>query len=176
MLEVIHQWDLRSFQRISASRFRRTCIKAALILSKTGDGWLYLAVPLVLTALGAESNLLFLQVALTAFAIERLIYLLAKKGFKRRRPAKVVQDFNSLIKASDEFSFPSGHTSAAFLMTTLLVTFYGAAFPPLYLLYLWAAGVGFSRIIVGVHFPTDTLVGAAMGASIATFTCSWFQI
>ena len=61
-------------------------------------------------------------------------------------------------------SFPSGHTSAAFLMVTLLVLFYGPIFA---IFYLWAGSVALSRLVLGVHFPTDVLVGSLLGSSIA---------
>ena len=47
---------------------------------------------------------------------------------------------------------------------TLLVMFYGPAFA---VLYLWSAAVAVSRVILGVHFPSDILVGSVMGISIA---------
>ena len=87
-----------------------------------------------------------------------------KNGLKRRRPANIVSNYQSIIEAGDEFSFPSGHTSAAFLMVTLLVLFYGPIFATF---YLWAGSVALSRLVLGVHFPTDVLVGSLLGSSIA---------
>jgi undecaprenyl-diphosphatase len=61
----------------------------------------------------------------------------------------------------------SGHTSAAFMMATLISYFFPLFMIPL---YCWAALVGFSRVILGVHFPTDTLVGVILGISTALFS------
>lgn len=165
MLETIHRWDVTTFQRIIASDLHGTLAKSARIISATGDGWFYPMAPIVMYLAGypalAET---FLYVAGAAFAIERTIYPIAKRSFKRRRPANIVPGYQSLIVAGDEFSFPSGHTSAAFLMASMLVLFFGPMFAGL---YLWAAAVGASRVILGVHFPTDIVVGAVMGSGIA---------
>ncbi len=140
-------------------------------VSHTGNGHLYPLVPLALLVAGFEQPLQFLKLALLAFGIERVIYLFAKNWFKRKRPANVLQNYNSVIIASDEFSFPSGHSSAAFLMVTLLVMFYGPVFG---VLYIWSALVAVSRVILGVHFPTDILVGSVMGFTIAYTSSALF--
>jgi len=83
--------------------------------------------------------------------------------FKRNRPPAAIPGYQSEIKPSDQFSFPSGHTSAAFFMTSILVF----AFPVLgWLLYPWACCVGAARVTLGVHFPTDIIAGGLMGHTI----------
>jgi undecaprenyl-diphosphatase len=53
----------------------------------------------------------------------------------------------------------------------MMATLIGLFAPPLLLpLICWAALVGFSRVVLGVHFPTDTLVGMALGVSVALFS------
>lgn len=171
LLETIHRWDVFTFQWIMSAGMHRALVRLARVVSMTGDGWPYFLVLIPLYLLGYEVTT-FVIVGGTAFAIERLVYFIAKRSFKRRRPGRVVSGYQSHIDASDEFSFPSGHTSAAFLMVSLLVLFYGPAFAAF---YLWAVFIGLSRIILGVHFPTDILVGSMMGAGIGWSVYTAFE-
>ena len=67
---------------------------------------------------------------------------------------------------SSSYSFPSGHTSSAFCTATSL----SLLFPKWYVAvpsYLYAATVGYARMYQGVHYPSDVLVGALVGAGSA---------
>ncbi|MFI3187838.1 MAG: phosphatase PAP2 family protein [Methylococcaceae bacterium] len=165
LLYSIHKYDVFMFTWLINARMHGTLTRASRYLSKTGDGQLYLLIAGLIY--WHEGLSLFLQALLTAFLIERPVYFVLKNGLKRDRPQAAIQNFRSIITPSDKFSFPSGHTSAAFMMATLL----GYYFPPLMIpLYCWAALVGFSRVVLGVHFPTDTLVGVILGISTALFS------
>lgn len=85
-----------------------------------------------------------------------------KYSINRKRP--YVQYPNDIVQRTEsgKYSFPSGHTSNAFAMATALTLstkkWYVAA-PA----YLYACGVGYSRMRLGVHFPTDVLGGMVVG-------------
>ncbi|MGQ9425311.1 phosphatase PAP2 family protein [Gilvimarinus sp. F26214L] len=130
-------------------------------VSRSADGHLYVLIGLIAWA---ESHYLILKLGVLAFALERSAYFVLKQWVRRDRPPEAIPGFKSVIQASDKFSFPSGHTSAAFLMATLLV----GHFPQvLFFVYPWACAVAWSRVTLGVHFPSDTLAGATLGTSIA---------
>jgi undecaprenyl-diphosphatase len=167
LLASIHQFDVSMFTWVMARKRLMLFTQVARWISCSGDGLLYLVFGGYLFWSGLPDNRLLLACALAAFAVERPLYFVLKNGFKRNRPQEALTNFRSFIIPSDEFSFPSGHTSGAFLMATLLASFHpGISLP----IYLWAGSVGLSRIFLGVHFPTDILMGATMGTSIALFS------
>ncbi len=77
----------------------------------------------------------------------------------------------------DSYSFPSGHTAAAFSLATSL----SIKYPKWYVIApsaVWACGVGFARMNQGVHYPSDVLAGAAIGVGCAfanVYINKWLQ-
>lgn len=163
---VIHKYDVFLFSWLLNMPSHKTLLQISRYLSKTGDGHLYGLTAIFLYWQQGFDNPL-LHVMLWSFLIELPIYFVLKNSFKRNRPQAALQNFRSFITPADKFSFPSGHTSAAFMMATLIGYFYPWCLFPL---YCWATLIACSRVILGVHFPTDTLVGALLGISTAVFS------
>jgi len=169
LIYSIHQYDVLMFGWLNNRAIHRVLVRCCKWISKSGDGLLYIALA---AWLYAENGLVepLLRVLLLAFALERPVYFLLKNGFKRNRPQQAISGFSSAVTPSDQFSFPSGHTSAAFMVATLVCHF----LPDLHwVMYPWALLVGFSRVVLGVHFPTDTLVGMVLGAGVAVFSLNY---
>jgi undecaprenyl-diphosphatase len=166
LLYSIHKYDVFMFTWLINAKMYNALTKVSRYLSKTGDGPLYLVIMGLLYWRSGIDNPC-LKAVLLAFLIERPVYFVLKNSLKRNRPEAALINFHSIITPSDQFSFPSGHTSAAFMMATVL----GYYFPPLMIpLYCWATLVGCSRLVLGVHFPTDILVGVLLGFSTALFS------
>ncbi|MEM1143299.1 MAG: phosphatase PAP2 family protein [Pseudomonadota bacterium] len=164
VLDSIQSVDRRLLLKMSDSQ--HPAARFSRLVSRTADGHLYLALPLLLYQFVPDGERLLISCA-AAFSIERCIYWCLKKSFKRRRPEQAIPWFRGHIVAADEFSLPSGHTSAAFLFVTILVLNLGPSCVPL---YAWSYAVAMSRVFLGVHFPSDTVVGACIGSSIAYLT------
>lgn len=138
---------------------------AAKVISRSGDGYLQVLLPLALVAFYGSAAIPLLVTILVAFTIERALYWLLKNSLKRRRPPAAIPSFTALIIASDEFSFPSGHTSAAFLLAIITAAFFPALALPL---FIWASCIAVSRVILGVHFPADTVAGICLATLVAS--------
>ncbi|WP_438951211.1 phosphatase PAP2 family protein [Porticoccus sp.] len=165
-LETLHLLDVATFLRIVQWNTRKGIRRFARLISCSADGWLYPVVPALAALFSISLAIQLLMVLAIGFSIERASYYVLKNSFRRNRPPRAIPGYQSVITASDEFSFPSGHTSGAFLVATALAML----LPPVGIagyFYGWATLVALSRVILGVHFPLDTLAGALLGSSLA---------
>ncbi len=159
ILQSIHNYDLVTFNWCLARKYRQLMIHISRTISRMADGHLYI---LFGVGLAVTEHYQLLALITATLIIERIVYFLLKNQLRRNRPPQAIPGFQSIVQPSDKFSFPSGHTSAAFLFAG----FAEACWPGLgVILYPWAVLVGCSRVMLGVHFPSDTLAGALLGHS-----------
>ncbi len=94
-----------------------------------------------------------------------VITLALKYSVNRTRPYITYPDINPYQHLNDP-SFPSGHTSYAFCLATTLSIEYSKWYV-IVPSYAWSASVGYSRMYLGMHYPSDVLAGAIVGAASA---------
>ncbi len=90
--------------------------------------------------------------------------LLIKNIVARNRPCWIDESISLLIKNPDDYSFPSGHTLASFIASTMIFLHYKKWGIPCLIL---ATLIAFSRLYLFVHFPTDVLAGIIIGTIIS---------
>jgi len=111
---------------------------------------------------------LLLRLAVTIMAAE-LVSGLLKLALSRDRPPLAEPEPAPLVPLPATHSFPSGHATVAFACATVLAL----AVPRLrWPLFALAALIGFSRVYVGVHYPSDVLGGALLGVGLGLLVCA----
>lgn len=93
-----------------------------------------------------------------------VVNLILKPGVARARPFELLGDMPLLVARPKDFSFPSGHTAAAFEAAFALSLLGKRVGIPA---YIFACLMGFSRLYLCVHYPSDILAGALIGTAIS---------
>ena len=145
---------------VAAARFQgpwRT--RLARGLTRVGDASSWTLVVLAFLALGGPLVRPGVRMGVAALLATALSQLL-KRRLNRPRPTRAIEGFEALADNPDAFSFPSGHTSAAFAVAVALA---GAPFGLGPAALLLAIGIGMSRVYLGAHYPLDVAAGTALG-------------
>ncbi|PWU10142.1 MAG: phosphatase PAP2 family protein [Terriglobia bacterium] len=163
VLQAISTGDYRLMRRVQRWRAPRWVRIWMLCATRGGDGWLWYTLGAVILAFGGERRFEALATAALAVALGISLFLFLKKRIGRRRPCALEPHCWATLLPPDQFSFPSGHTITAFAVSVALSHFYPELAPGL---FFCASSIALSRIILGLHFLTDVLAGAALGASL----------
>jgi undecaprenyl-diphosphatase len=173
MLSLITRSDYNVMRRANnwvAPRWVR-----AYVISSTrgGDGWLWYAMGLAIFLFGGEHRLEALGAAGIAATLSVLLFLGLKRLAGRPRPCHIEPHCWATLLPPDRFSFPSGHTMTAFAVAIPLALFY-----PVFTaaLLFCAFSVAISRILLGMHFLSDVIAGALIGAGAGYLGYLAFQV
>ena len=137
------------------------------IISRLGDGVFWYALMLLLALVdGRHGRLAALQMAATGLTA-LMLYRLLKRWTKRPRPFRSCPGVIAHVPPLDEFSFPSGHTLQAVAFTVVALAWYPVLAP---LLLSFTALIAASRVILGLHYPSDVLAAIAIGIGLGSLS------
>jgi undecaprenyl-diphosphatase len=121
---------------------------------------------LILLFEGSDGLLPVLHMALAGLS-GTLLYKWLKGKTLRPRPFEVHQDIFMTGKPLDKFSFPSGHTLHAVVFGLVAINYYPALS---FIIMPFVSMVALSRVVLGLHYPSDVLAGAFIGSLIAALS------
>jgi undecaprenyl-diphosphatase len=149
LMRKVHRWRAPRWFRI-----------LMITMTRLGDGWLWYSMALILAIFGGAERFLAIGAGTTASALGIFVFRTLKRASRRKRPCEIEPHCWSLILPPDKYSFPSGHSITSFAVALAVGMFY----PDLQIVFLAIAVlIASSRIILGMHFLSDVLVGSAIG-------------
>ena len=171
VIDYFDDLELGVCRRINALSRNRAIAHFFAAISRLGDYSAYVIVGLATAiTLGSNAQFFMLHAALTSVA-GVLLYKALKSRLVRERPFITHGEIVRAAAPLDRYSFPSGHTLHAIGFTVL----FGAYAPvTLWIMAPFAALVAASRIILGLHYPSDVLVGGLIGAALAAGSVAVF--
>jgi undecaprenyl-diphosphatase len=170
-LQRIQTWDDAWCLRINRATCRPFVQGLFRVISRLGNGifWYCLMVWLVIKYRG-EAIVPVIHMAATGLVCT-VLYKWLKHKTHRPRPFNKNPAINCGIAPLDQFSFPSGHTLHAVAFSTIAVAYYPALS---FLLLPFTVLVASSRLVLGLHYPSDVLAGVAIGAAISCLSLMGF--
>ena len=167
MTSTAQSADIKLLRKINLER--NTKLDQTFLVITHSFAPVALALPATLATIGLIKNDSLLKqnaLMITGSLIGSSIVMVGMKwGIGRDRPFVTYPDLENLAFPTG-MSFPSGHTSVAFSTATSITL----AYPKWYVYvpaFLWAGSVGYSRMHIGVHYPSDVFIGAIIGSGSA---------
>ena len=143
----------------------------------SSDNW---TIPIILLILflgfrcGKKGRIALVIIVICLGTTDALCAQVLKPFFQRLRPSHLsIEGLNLLVGKGGKWSMPSNHAANIFALSTILSYFYERfKFP----LYLFSVVIAISRVYVGVHYPSDILIGSFVGYLIGWITISMWVI
>ena len=168
-LQQIKTWDIELCVFCNRQSRHFTVRNFFRLASRLGDGVFWYMLMTVLLLEYQSAAVVPVIHMLAVGLIGTAIYKYIKHKTLRPRPFNVYPAIKCVGKTLDQFSFPSGHTMHAVAFSIVALSYFPGLF---WLVVPFAVLVGLSRPILGLHYPSDVLAGAALGAVIAYISLS----
>jgi undecaprenyl-diphosphatase len=146
------------------------------VISRLGDGVFWYTLMGLLAAFGGLRGIHAALHMACVGIVAATLYRTLKRWTRRPRPFRAHADITAYLAPLDEFSFPSGHTLHAVSFTLIALAYFPILAP---LLLAFTVLVAMSRVVLGLHYPSDvlaaTLIGCVLaGSSLWLVPASWF--
>ncbi len=156
-------WCLRANRLGERSRSR--AYFAAV--SRLGDGAFWYALMALLVVFDGQAGLAASAHLAGTGVVALTLYKALKRWTRRPRPFASDARIHAWVAPLDEFSFPSGHTLHAVAFSLVALAHYPAL---AWLLIPFTASVAVSRVVLGLHYPSDVLAATGIGSALATLS------
>lgn len=170
MLQTLENWDVKLLIFLNALGTESTDSFWLFVTKIENWIWLYiLFLFLFIKFYNRKQAVLLVLFTLLTFGISFAVKFFVKATVKRIRPNNEI-DLSELIRVLQfptDYSFFSGHASVSFAVATFMVLSLRKHSKWTYLFFIWPLLFSYSRIYVGVHYPSDILIGALVGLSLA---------
>lgn len=167
----IERRDHRLMRRMNRWRAPRWIRYWMLAATRLGDGWLWYSLAAILLIYGGPERYAAVSASACAAIVGVAVFKILKRLSHRPRPCQLEPHCWSKVLPPDKFSFPSGHTMTAFSIALVVSYFYRGLELPI---FFFACSIAISRIVLGMHFLSDVLAGAALGTGLGCCSLTAF--
>ena len=173
MWEFLYKIDLYFFRKINNLKHFYFLDKFSIYFhAGTSSGIIY--APFILTLLYFKKKKEALYTTVVILLTSSLNEFLFKPLFHRQRPFINLMEINLILPKPSGYSFPSSETAVAFAVAMAFVLLFTNR--KKHLIWIWAILVGLDRIYMAHHYPSDVLVGAALGSLISFLTIKFINL
>jgi undecaprenyl-diphosphatase len=169
MIHYVSAVDHNLMRRANWWRAPRWIRVWMILATRGGNGGLWFGIGLAALLFGGEPRFTALLAAGLSAACGILLFMLLKRLIRRERPCAMERHCWASLLPPDQFSFPSGHSITAFAVTVPLAIVYPSLFAGL---MFCALSVAASRVLLGMHYLSDVVVGALIGAMLGFAACA----
>lgn len=165
--EALYEMDCQLFRNINKHYRIKRLNEFFHVITHMGGATFSISLTLLLILLSNPTFQLTAIASAISLAVSHLPVAILKKMYPRNRPYIALDEIHVLDNPLKDHSFPSGHTTAIFSIITPIIMYLPLAGSVLFPLVIL---VGLSRILLGLHYPSDVLAGSILGISVGVLS------